>query len=196
MRERVPRDKVWDFFYENKEHLQRDGVMMLLAANDEYGTSIYISEEDGLPQFVVLMEDDPVFQTEVLTKAECSKTAAELYDKYLTAAVVSEYIDKDIPADDEDEEEDKLSVIDHREQELYDAAYNFLADTIGNDYSPTVIEGVVQDFLDHSLEYLYRKHKIEAYRPMFLEDDKGEFFEEFPYASMVFEDADNPLYKA
>ena len=54
---------------------------------------------------------------------------------------------------------------------------------------------IAQDVLDHICEYLYRKHDISSRRPMILEDENGEeFFEEFPYECMEFDDPDNPVY--
>jgi hypothetical protein len=41
-----------------------------------------------------------------------------------------------------------------------------------------------------------RKWGLMIRRPMFLEDEAGEeFFEEFPYDCIEFEDEDNPIYK-
>lgn len=65
-------------------------------------------------------------------------------------------------------------------------------DALGADESFEIAE----DVLDHMCEYLYRKYGISARRPMILEDENGEeFFEEYPYECMEFDDPDNPVYE-
>ena len=55
-----------------------------------------------------------------------------------------------------------------------------------------LIEDVIEDCKEHFLEYMYRKHHLDIYRPMELEDDDGVFFKEYPYEYIEFSDA--PLY--
>ena len=91
-------------------------------------------------------------------------------------------------------------MIAERELEL-DDAFTMLLDTLIEEdlglFFGAEADEILEDIKDHTLEYLYRKHGISVRRPMVLEDEETneDFFEEYPYDSMVFEDEDNPLYK-
>ena len=55
---------------------------------------------------------------------------------------------------------------------------------------------VYDDLKEHFLEYMARKWGLVIHRPMFLEDENGEeFYEDYPYDCIEFEDEDNPIYK-
>ena len=85
-----------------------------------------------------------------------------------------------------------------REEELDSLIWDFVMGVFGGDtYTDFDCTGeVLDDLKDHFLEYMYRKHGFDIYRPMVLEDEDGtEFFEEYPYEHMVFDDEDNPMYK-
>lgn len=197
---RVQPQNVWGYFQANKADLTYRGVMKLIASNDDYGSAIYVSEDDGLPQLVVMMDDDIVAQETVCTVAECEKTAKELYDKYLTENAISAFLDNLTVVDDDNEDPDGPGGVDadirDRERELSDAITEFLGVVLGMDYKNETIDSVADDVLEHTLEYLHRKHGMDFYRPMYLEDEKGvKFFEEYPYGCMIFDDPDNPLYK-
>ena len=91
-------------------------------------------------------------------------------------------------------------MIAERELELDDAVSMLLDTVIEEDVAMFLgpeADEICEDIKDHILEYLYRKHGISTRRPMVLEDtETGEdFFEEYPYEHMEFEDEDNPMYK-
>ena len=108
------------------------------------------------------------------------------------------FVDDEVTEDSRLDQEDMIS---ERELEL-DEAISLLLDTVLEEdavmFFGTETDEVCEDLKDHILEYLYRKHGISVRRPMVLEDTETgeEFFEEYPYDSMVFEDEDNPLYKS
>ena len=101
--------------------------------------------------------------------------------------------------EDEEYDEDDLAqvLIDEREDEIDAAVDDFLAvilQTNGYEYD-SAIDEIHDDAKEHFIEYLARKFKFEIYRPMYLEDENGEdFFEEYPYGCMEFEDEANPIY--
>lgn len=189
MNVRVKPENVWSFYIENRRTLAQK--MLLLAANDDLEASVYITDEDGLPQFYVFCGDDPIFQLEGHSAAECEETAKNLYEDYLSddqeALAVAEDSGKS-------KEEDTIS---KREDELDDAFGNLLeAISTADYYRRPDADNVCDDIKELVCEYLYRKYGISVYRPMYLEDEDGkDFYAEYPYEHMVFDDPDNPLYK-
>ena len=171
--------------------------MLTLASNDQYGTCIYIQETDGFPEFVVEVDETPTKWFQAYSAEDCEETARELYDKYLTANAVSAFLDDVVVVDDKDDDDlDKKDDIEQRDGELWDGMWAFLSDVLAGDYSPAIIDRITDDVLEHTLEYIHRKHGLDIFRPMFLEDEKGErFFEEYPYSHIVYDDPDNPIYK-
>lgn len=201
---RVPYDKTWGFFSENRQKLHNK--MLLLVSNVEIEggttTSIYMSEEDGFPQFVVFVDDEPVCMTEVCNAKQCVQEAKGLYDQY----IYDLYNDDDpndildqfgASAAESDEEIENERSICYSEDAL-DQAFGVLLETIAEQdyYQRPDADKISDDIKELVCEYLYRKYGISVYRPMYLEDEDGkEFFVEHPYEHMVFDDPQNPLYK-
>lgn len=200
---RVPHDKTWGFFFENRKKLYNK--MLLLALNTEVEgttTSIYMSEEDGFPQFVVFVDDEPVCMTEACNAKQCVQEAKDLYDQYIYELydgdpMGEEDEEDDTPATESDEEIENERSICYSEDAL-DQAFGGLLETIAEQdyYQRPDADKISDDIKELVCEYLYRKYGISVYRPMYLEDEDGkEFFVEHPYEHMVFDDPQNPLYK-
>lgn len=200
---RVHYDKTWGFFFENRQKLH--SRMLLLASNVEIEgttTSIYMSEEDGFPQFVVFVDDEPVCMTEACNAKQCVQEAKNLYDQYIYELcdgdpMGEEDEEDDTPATESDEEIENERSICYSEDAL-DQAFGGLLETIAEQdyYQRPDADKISDDIKELVCEYLYRKYNISVYRPMYLEDEDGkEFFVEHPYEHMVFDDHDNPLYK-
>ena len=189
----VEASELWDYFQKHKEKLVSS--MHEVASNDEFGIVIYITEDEGLARIVVTADDEEVYDEEVISAKDCKDTAERIYDDYLTSNVI------EILAGGKDDEDDSRfeieDQIEEREAELEDALYMFLGAVCDDDSVEYYLEDeLVQDVKEHFLEYLARKWGIPIRRPMFLEDEDGEeFFEEYPYEYMVFDDEDNPIYK-
>lgn len=187
---------LWSYYLEHKKQLT--STMFEIAQNKEYGISIYLSEnEKGNASIVVEADDMEVYSETIVNDRDARTTCEKIYDKYLSDKVVD--ILAEMGIDDEDdmtalEEED---AIDEREAELDEALYSFLDTVCGEDYFDFYTDyDMIEDIKDHFLEYLARKHGIHVRRPMVLEDEDGEdFFEEYPYECMVFDDEDNPIYR-
>lgn len=88
--------------------------------------------------------------------------------------------------------------IEDREKEIDDSFQDFMYTVLEFDLEKVLDnpEEIYEDCKEHFLEYIARKWGLAIRRPMILEDDNGdEFFEEYPYDCMEFDDEDNPIYK-
>jgi len=198
---------VWDVFFKNlpelRSHLKR------IAENTEYGVVIYVTEEDNLPDIQVYVDDDLLYSEECVSEDDCAKTVGKIYEDYLTSNVIDKIIES--ARDDEEPQEEMTDEdyeeyaheeiekeIEEREDEI-DVALCDLLETVCDADIRTFCdnaEEIMEDCKEHFLEYLYLKWGFEIRRPMFLEDEHGvEFYEEFPYDCIEFEDADDPIYK-
>lgn len=194
---RVPPEDTWDYFTENKAELQKS--MIMIAEEPEYGVEIYITADGDIPNFTVIADGVEVRSEFAFDKEDCTEITREFYEDYLTMnaaeALTQSYINDGILNEEVTEE-----LINDREAEIEMAVTDMLlslTETGSPDYSPPEIEDdVVAEITNHICEYLYRKWKINVYRPMMMEDENGEeFFEEYPYEIMEYEDDDNPIYK-
>ena len=52
----VPADKVWEFFQENKKRLKEE--MVAIAENEDTEYTVYLTDEEGYPLFVVCQGDE------------------------------------------------------------------------------------------------------------------------------------------
>ena len=183
----VSSDDMWNYFQTNKEELKT--TEHIVAENDEFGIIISLTEEDGFPCFIVTADEYQHAEEVAISEKDCKETITTLYENYLSKKFITELLG-------EDSLEDKMY---ERELELDDAVISFLDIAIEDDSAAFLgleADAICEDIKDHLLEYIYRKHGLSCRRPMFLEDeDTGEdFYEEYPYEHMLFEDEDNPLY--
>ena len=188
-----PRD-LWSYYLEHKKGLA--STMYEIAQNKEYGISIYLSEnEKGNASIVVEADDMEVYSETIVSDRDARTTCEKIYDKYLSDKVVD--ILAEMGIEDEMTALEQEDAIDEREAELTEALYCFLDIVCGEDYFDFYTDDdILEDIKDHFLEYLARKHGIPIRRPMVLEDEDGEeFFEEYPYECMEFDDEDNPIYR-
>jgi hypothetical protein len=188
-------DEVWDYFVEHEEEC--DECMFEIASCSEYGTAVYLSRSSkGIGCITVEADDQEVYNEEVIDAEDTKKTVQKVYDDYLTDKVIE--ILSDFEPQEDDTLQDQEDEIAMREEELDNLIWDFVMGVFGGEtYADFDCTGeVLDDLKDHFLEYMYRKHGFDIYRPMVLEDEDGtEFFEEYPYEHMVFDDEDNPMYK-
>lgn len=184
----IEADDVWDYFRRHKAELRNE--VHIIAENDEYGVSVSLTEEREYPLVTVYVDDYLYDEESALSKDDCTKVVEDLYDRYLTSNILT--------LDEEESAFTQEDAISEREIELDDAFISLL-DSILEGGIDSVVEDadeVYEDIKDHVLEYIARKHKLPIYRPMMLEDEDGEeFFTEYPYECMIFDDEDNPVYK-
>lgn len=186
----VDASEVWDYFQKHKAELEKSEHT--IAENEEYGVEISITNEEGLPCFMVTADGYQYAEERAVSANDCKETVETLYENFLT--------EKFVDGAEDESRLDQEDMIAERELEL-DDAFTMLLDTLIEDdlglFFGAEEDEILEDIKDHTLEYLYRKHGISVRRPMVLEDEENgeDFFEEYPYDSMVFEDEDNPLYK-
>ncbi len=177
-------DEVWGYFQKHKKELRNKEH--IIAENEEFGVEILLSSENGLPYFVVTTDGCQYDEERAFSASDCEKKVEQLYDDYLTSSFIVNEAFEGSRLDQED-------MISERELELDDAIASLLDVILEED--SMVFLGVEADEIceylkDYIFEYLYREYRISARRPMVLEDvETGEeFFEEYPYDSMAFED--------
>lgn len=174
---------VWAYFHAHKSEFTND--MQLIASTSDGAIGIYLTEDNGSPLFIVEEADDVIDEDEAITKVDCEETARKLYFEHLG------YDELDMSADTDLENE----VIAEREDEITVLFQNLLFDLLVDTADEDIINDIVEDVKEHTLEYIARKHGLPIYRPMYLEDEDGtDFFSEYPYMEMIFEDF-NPIYE-
>lgn len=173
---------VWAYFHAHKSELSTQRY--LIAEGNDGKIGIYISEQDGDPYFVVENCNEIIDEDTAITKIDCEETARELYSQHLG------YNELDMSADSDIEKE----IIEEREDEITVLFQNLLFDLLVDTTNEDIINDIVEDVKEHTLEYIARKHGIPIYRPMYLEGEDGtDFYSEYPYEEMIFEDC-NPIY--
>lgn len=161
-----------------------------IAKDDEHEIEIVVD----LHSICVLHNGEVVRMASPDDAHECERSVLHLYQCYLRDHKDEEDSEED--CDDTPEFcEDEIS---EREEWLDQAVMDFLEAVIGDDfqmYEPDALGDLVEDCKDHFLEYLARKHSVPVFRPMLLEDEDGnDYYSEYPYEEMEFEDEDNPIY--
>ena len=198
------------FGYIRQHETQLKDEMHEVARNDDYDISIYITGRDevknrySIGQIVVCNGDEEIYREPVVGEEDVQRTARRIYNKYLSPTIVEalnlyKQPAKNDDADDDEEDDPRLereALIEDREIELDDALQAFLDAVCEHESSSYYIDDdILGDIKEHFLEYIARKWKLPVYRPMMLEDEDGkEFFEDYPYESMIFDDEDNPIY--
>lgn len=189
----IAASNVWDYFLQNKGALKLNDEV--IACNEETGVVIAISNQSDYCVITVTVDDRPVLEETVTNAEGCKRTVGEIYDSYFysMSGLTSAEIGKQMQFADTDlhEDPDELSldeVIEYREAELNDAIFDLLNIVTNDQISYAKESTICEEVKDYILEYLAREHGLSVYRPMFLEDEKGEFFEEYPYEVMEFDD--------
>lgn len=185
----IPTDEVWSFFQKNKDRLKKE--MVAIAENDDTDYAVYLTEDYGYPTFFVCKGDaDPEYEEGAISADDCSKTAEKCYTQYLFPVFVSSQkcLPDDAEVEIEDNTQDIQDIMYEREDELRLALCDFLQvvlleDEENSDVESTYGSAMIDEILDHFLEYLGFEHSLPVYRPMFVADeDTGcEVYTEFPY---------------
>lgn len=185
--------ELWGHYRQNQSEFHN--LLVLIAKHPNYGIYIYATCECGQFKVEVHADDIMIYDEEIFHEQDCIRTITHVYDEYLSDNVSSFLPDKD-DEDDTSENSAEDEEIEIREEEIECLFEDMLIGLLGTLNLRNLDDEVVEDIREHTLEYMTRKHKIKIYRPMWLEDEDGEdFYEEYPYECMEFEDKDNPLYK-
>lgn len=185
--------EVWQHYRSHQSEYHN--LLVLIAKYPNYGIYIYATCEVGQFKVEVHADDVMVYEEEIYHEADCNKTISRIYDEYLNDNATS-WLAEFQDDDDEDESCSEDEEIEMREDEIECLFTDLFVGLLGSVEFGNLDEKVIEDIREHTLEYMARKHNIDLYRPMYLEDENGEdFYEEHPYSHMVFEDEDNPIYK-
>lgn len=170
-------DRVWAYYTQHKTELAYSEK--IIADNPEYGIEITMTSfGKGCCTIIVTADDTPIREEEV-DSTDCRAVVTELYDEYLTPSAIDSL---DTGAN---IEADELSDMHVREIELDEAIVAFV-EAATDSFNPSLSAEAIRDLKEHFLEYLWEKHRISPYRPMYLEDENGvKFYDEFPYECMV-----------
>ncbi len=186
--------ELWDYLEEQDKTGQLDNVIYDIAHNEEFGTTVYVTKGcNGKFCISVEADDVEIYSDDICNREEAEKICKQVYDDYLTDRVIE--IIMEMQEESQLEQEDEIEL---REEELSELTLQFIMDILGGDtyFDGIGLDKIVDDCKEHFLEYLSRKHELSIYRPMILEDENGDdFFEEYPYECMIFEDEDNPIYQ-
>lgn len=187
-------EEIWPLYLRSGKEVA-DGYL-LIAENEDFGIQIFLTEEGSMPVIAVFADDDEVYEEATVSQNDCTQTVKKIYDDFLDPQrVVQKLIDLGADETADSVSKDDEDLILDREEELREAMSDFFSVVL--DGCRVTDKTIVNDCIDHFLEYIARKWGIEDIRrPMFLEDENGdEFFEEYPYEVMEYEDEDNPIYK-
>lgn len=194
----VESSEIWDYSLEHEDELSKN--QHLMAENDDYGMEVWLTMANGSPELIVECDGNEIYREDIFNEKDAKRTADRIYDDYLSFKAIETMTDSEdktvyIEDESEDEYDDEQMLIDEREEEI-DAAVRDLVNIVSDTGCYNLTDEAVDDLKEHFLEYMHRKLGISIYRPMYLEDaDTGEdYFTEYPYDDMVFED-DNPIYK-
>lgn len=190
----VEPDGLWRYLQEQDKNEQFRGAIYEIARNEEYGISVCVSKDkDGVYCITVDADDVEIYSDYICDEHEAEEVCSKIYDDYLTDKVIEILMDID-----EESTLVQADEIEMREEELTELVLSFVTEVLGGDtyFDGANIDEIVDDCKEHFLEYMARKHGLAIYRPMILEDEDGEdFFEEYPYECMEFDDEDNPIYQ-
>ena len=189
----IDSSELWDYCEENKDTLLT--TQHMIAENPDYGMSVWITCESGSPEIIVESDEVEIYREEILNEKDAKRTADRIYEEYLSIKAIETVTEAEddgtVYVDDEDE--DNQVLINEREDDL-DAAVMEFVNIVSDTGCYNIKDEVLDDLKEHFLEYMHKTWGIGIYRPMYLEDvDTGEeYFTEYPYEDMVFDDEDDP----
>lgn len=189
----IDSSELWDYCEENEDTLLT--AQHMIAENPDYGMSVWITCESGSPEIIVESDDIEIYREEILNEKDAKRTADRIYEEYLSIKAIETVTEAEddgtVYVDDEDE--DNQVLINEREDDL-DAAVMEFVNIVSDTGCYNIKDEVLDDLKEHFLEYMHKTWGIGIYRPMYLEDvDTGEeYFTEYPYEDIVFDDEDDP----
>lgn len=182
-------DEVWDYFHDNSEEFV--DYDELIAYNEAFGVEVYLGSYKGYVLISVMVDSVLDYERVATTQKDCEDTVSKVYNEYLVDSLIFDDADGIAEADkDDDIVVDDNTIIDDNEDELDSAVIDFLITSLKMSYVEVmrIPKKVRDDLKDHFLEYMYRMHGIEAYRPMIIEyDNDDEEFTTNPYKNLAFD---------
>lgn len=177
----LPPESVWQYSQAHAAELQTQEK--LLAYDPDSRTRIQLCVEENIPTVYVFRGSSIVAVHELEDADDTIGTLRWLYGDFLDDAEIAD----DIP-DETDQEQEEEELIESREEELDDAAYDFLTVVLGEllDLNSRETQELLEDIKDTVLPMLYEKHNINIYRPMYIADATGtQEFTLYPYPDII-----------
>ena len=190
----VEASELWDYCEENEDDLATN--QHLIAENKEYGMKVWVTCINGSPEIVVEEDDSEIYREDIFNKKDAKRTADKIYEEYLSIKAIEKVTEVENDGTvyiDDDEDKENQDLINEREDDL-DAAVMEFVNVVSDIGCYNIEDEVLDDLKEHFLEYMHKTWGIGIYRPMYLEDvDTGEeYFTEYPYEGIVFDDEDDP----
>lgn len=195
----------YTYYTQNKSRLEEE--LVEIATNEETNTSVYMTDNDGMPYLYVYRDDKKIFQSECQSQYITERNLRMIYAQYLAPMDTADNnVDEnasyaDIVEDDDDSiygELDAMSedqfqdMIDEREDVIYTAVHD-LIEVLTED-SVCAMEFCGEDddsvdtIVDHIVEYLAINCGLRIRRPMTVVDDETGLHvrTEYPYEEFDF----------
>lgn len=180
--------EVWMFYQRNASQLTEQ--MVSIAENEDTGTTVYLTEDSGMPHLVVADNNEKTIHEEhLVSQADAEHSAKKIFEKYIVPIDSTE-------EDDEDEEitrSDMEDAIYEREDEILMAFEDFLEVLMEEDRD-VLYDGYHDKQFDELLNKVVRliatESCVRVRRPMFLIDEVTglEVYAEYPYEEYDFDD--------
>ena len=181
---------VWRYWQLHQTQLL--GSPYCIAEDAESGLEIELSTNQYTqPEITVFFDDDEVSREICYGPSDCNAIVLQVYNDYLSSPVSayqSKQAGKAAAPQSAKPVPDHGAEIADRWDELTTAVFDLLTVVFPKTDIP-VLDGIADEAAEKILWVLHREFKLPIYRPMWLEDDAGEFFEEYPYPHMVYEEA-------
>ncbi len=168
--------EIRQYIEDNKGDLKE--YMHMVAENTEYGISIWLglNEESEVSVFVD-SDGGMLFDAAVSSFYDIEMGFRNIYDRYLTSKVLQYAI---IPETDDDEDTES------REDELFDAAKDFVTLVYDGSKDWVYDEDEIRQFMESALDYLARYVNSSIKRPLHFDDGNTVSCEAYPYECMTF----------
>lgn len=196
----VPCRWLWKFYLSNRPHCRESYV--LVAENQDTGYGVYLTEEDCLPVLYVFLgeNDRPELRAEIPDEVSAEAIAGKAYLAFLGtedeepeesswSAQGSGSREEEPEEGELEDEPDEVSEDDEiyaREDELFQASGDFLAEVLrmydGEAIREIYGEALIEEFLEQALLTIADDFGLPVYRPTHLEGENGEsVYVEYPY---------------
>ena len=110
--------EIWSYFQKHKQEIEKNEY--IIAENEEYGVTVWLTSEEGFPCLIVTADGYQYAEITAVSEKDCEEKAEKIYDDYLT--------EKFIEKSEEDEYTylEQQDMIYEREAELDEAVILFI----------------------------------------------------------------------
>lgn len=204
-------DEAWRYYMANRKRLEDE--LVEIASNADTNTSIYMTDNDGMPYLYVYRDDKKIFQSECATIGFLYSNLKDIYAKYLNnicnaSSDSTANSDDDASQDNDDDvdvplceninemtESEFNTYVDEREDAILNAVRDMI-DVLTEDVTGLLEVGIADDdcsidkIVDNIVEYLAIECGLCIRRPMeVIDESTGRTVRtEYPYEEFDFGD--------